>query len=274
MGVVFQFFQLLPTLSVLQNIMLPMDFCNLYTPIERKERAMSLLELVDIADHAHKQPNKLSGGQQQRAAIARALANDPPIIATDEPTGNLDSKTANQIFELFEQLVDEGKTILMVTHDDDLAKRASRTVILADGEIVNEYLAKALPILSHDAMLKASRKLKPRHFAAGETIIQQGSAPESFFIVEDGRPKVFLEFKDRRNIYVESLEQGTFFGEMGLIKGGTREVMVRAPSDEPVTLYSLPKSDFESILADSPEAQALFEESIQARIDRLEIIDT
>ncbi|TAK14835.1 MAG: ABC transporter ATP-binding protein [Anaerolineae bacterium] len=138
LGVVFQFFQLLPTLSVVQNVMIPMDFCNMYVPAERMGIAMNLLEQVGIADHAHKPPSRLSGGQQQRAAIARALANDPPIIATDEPTGNLDSKTANQVFELFQKLVDGGKTILMVTHDEDLAKRAGRTVEIADGEIIRQ----------------------------------------------------------------------------------------------------------------------------------------
>jgi putative ABC transport system ATP-binding protein len=118
LGVVFQFFQLLPTLTALENVRLP--------------------ELVGIAEHAHKLPNHLAGGQQQRAAIARALANDPPIIATDEPTGNLDWHTAETVMELFENLVSQGKTILMVTHDDDLAARAARTIALADGEIVSE----------------------------------------------------------------------------------------------------------------------------------------
>jgi putative ABC transport system ATP-binding protein len=140
MGVVFQFFQLLPTLTVIENVMLPMDFCHMYAMRERQERAMHLLELVDIADHAHKLPSAISGGEQQRAAIARALANDPPIIAADEPTGNLDSKTADSVFELFEALVDEGKTILVVTHDRDLARRVTRIVTLADGEIVDELV--------------------------------------------------------------------------------------------------------------------------------------
>jgi putative ABC transport system ATP-binding protein len=137
-GVVFQFFQLLPTLTVIENVMLPMDFCNMYAMGERPERAMYLLEQVDIADHAHKLPSAVSGGEQQRAAIARALANDPPIIAADEPTGNLDSKTADAVFQLFERLVDEGKTILIVTHDRDLVRRVTRTVTLADGEILDE----------------------------------------------------------------------------------------------------------------------------------------
>ncbi len=139
-GVVFQFFQLLPTLTVVENVMLPMDFCNMYTIRERQERAMHLLEQMDIADHAHKLPSAVSGGEQQRAAIARALANDPPILAADEPTGNLDSKTAEAVFQLFERLVGAGKTILVVTHDRDLARRVTRTLTLADGEIVDEMV--------------------------------------------------------------------------------------------------------------------------------------
>ena len=137
-GVIFQFFQLLPTLTVLENVMLPMDFCNMYAPRERKDKAMHLLELVDMAENAHKLPSATSGGQQQRAAIARSLANDPRILVADEPTGNLDSKTANAIFDLFNKLVADGKTILMVTHDSDLASRVTRAVMVADGEIVDE----------------------------------------------------------------------------------------------------------------------------------------
>jgi putative ABC transport system ATP-binding protein len=137
-GVVFQFFQLLPTLTVVENVMLPMDFCNVYSMREREEKALHLLEQVEMTDHAHKLPTAVSGGQQQRVAIARALANDPPIIVADEPTGNLDSKTAESVFRLFEGLVDEGKTILMVTHDHDLAKRVTRTIILSDGVMLSD----------------------------------------------------------------------------------------------------------------------------------------
>ena len=144
-GVIFQFFQLLPTLTVLENVMLPMDFCNTYVARERPERAMQLLELVDMAENAHKLPSACSGGQQQRAAIARSLANDPQIIVADEPTGNLDSKTANAIFDLFTRLVHDGKTILMVTHDIDLASRATRAVKVADGEIVDEIVHRTIP---------------------------------------------------------------------------------------------------------------------------------
>ena len=138
-GVVFQFFQLLPTLTTLENVMLPMDFCATPPFSERRKRALELLVLMEIEDQAHKLPSALSGGQQQRVAIARALATDPPILAADEPTGNLDSKTATAVFSLFERLVNMGKTILMVTHDPDLARRATRQLHIADGVIANDF---------------------------------------------------------------------------------------------------------------------------------------
>ena len=138
MGIVFQFFQLLPTLTLAENIMLPMDLARMYTPSQRYDRAYHLLEQVGLAEDGHKFPAAVSGGQQQRAAIARALANDPAIVVADEPTGNLDSQAAEGIFALFEASVAAGKTIVMVTHDDELAERAPRTVVLADGLIVDE----------------------------------------------------------------------------------------------------------------------------------------
>jgi putative ABC transport system ATP-binding protein len=135
-GVVFQFFQLLPTLSVLQNVMLPMDLAGRYPLRQQQQRAMHLLEQMGIADHAHKLPAAMSGGQQQRIAIARALANDPPLLVADEPTGNLDSGTAQEVLAVFETLVAQGRTLVLVTHDADMARRATRTIRLADSKIV------------------------------------------------------------------------------------------------------------------------------------------
>jgi putative ABC transport system ATP-binding protein len=137
LGIVFQFFQLLPTLTVVENVMIPMDLAGKFEG-QRLERALFLLDQVGIVDDAYKFPTSISGGEQQRAAIARALANDPPIVVADEPTGNLDSRTAESVFQLFESLVAEGKTILMVTHDGELASRVPRTITLADGLIVSE----------------------------------------------------------------------------------------------------------------------------------------
>ncbi len=139
-GVVFQFFQLLPTLTILENVMLPMDFCNSYPKKDRKERALSLLNLVNIKEQADKLPSALSGGQQQRAAIARALANDPPIIIADEPTGNLDSQTATSIFELFAALTKAGKTVIIVTHEKDFSGYFEDSISIADGVVVNEVV--------------------------------------------------------------------------------------------------------------------------------------
>ncbi len=135
-GVVFQTFELLPTLSLVQNVMLPMDFAHRYTRRQRRERAMHLLEQVEIAAHARKPPTAISGGQQQRVAIARALANDPSIIIADEPTGSLDSATTGTVLDVFSALAAAGKTVILVTHDKDVAARGSRVITLADGEMI------------------------------------------------------------------------------------------------------------------------------------------
>ncbi len=137
-GIIFQFFQMLPALTLLQNVMLPMDFAKKFTPRERKERALQLLETVDLADQANKLPGNVSGGQQQRAAIARALANDPELLVADEPTGNLDTRTANDVFDMFVQLVKQGKTLVMVTHDKELSRRVPRVVEIIDGKITRD----------------------------------------------------------------------------------------------------------------------------------------
>ncbi|MBK8050615.1 MAG: ABC transporter ATP-binding protein [Anaerolineales bacterium] len=138
-GIIFQFFQLLPALTLLKNVILPMDLAGKYKPRERRTRALQLLEMVGLADQAHKLPGMVSGGQQQRAAIVRALANDPPLLVADEPTGNLDQEAAHRIFDLFHQLVADGKAMVVVTHDKDLAHTLPRQVEIADGQIVADH---------------------------------------------------------------------------------------------------------------------------------------
>jgi ABC-type lipoprotein export system ATPase subunit len=136
LGIVFQFFQLLPSLNLIENVAIAMDFCDAYPAREHKERALHLLEQVGLAGHAYKTPAKISGGQQQRVALARALANDPAVILADEPTGNLDSRTAGEIYDLFASLLEQGKTLLVVTHDKEVARQASRSIEIADGKIL------------------------------------------------------------------------------------------------------------------------------------------
>lgn len=150
-GVIFQFFQLLPTLTVLENTLLPMEFCRVWKPRERTERAFALLEQVGLTDQAQKLPNTLSGGQQQRAAIARALANDPPLLVGDEPTGNLDSRTADRVFQLFADLVAQGKTFIMVTHDNELAARIPRVIQVQDGVLLEGHEHHASEYRAHSA---------------------------------------------------------------------------------------------------------------------------
>jgi putative ABC transport system ATP-binding protein len=136
LGVVYQFFQLMPTLTILDNVLLPMDLCGNFRGRQSMERAMELLQKVELQDHAHKKPSAISGGQQQRVAIARALANDPPILIADEPTGRLDQATAEMILQIFDHLAQDGKTVLVATHDHSQERRVGRMLQISDGKIV------------------------------------------------------------------------------------------------------------------------------------------
>ncbi len=254
-GVIFQFFQLLPTLTVLENLMLPMDFCNTYNRRERKTRALALLERVDLVDQANKLPSALSGGQQQRVAIARALANDPPLLVADEPTGNLDSKTADSVFQLFEQLVSQGKTIVMVTHDRDLAQRVTRTVIIADGQIIEEYLARTFPGLSELQLVRVTRQVARQTFAPGETIIQAGAPPANFYMITDGEVEVHLRTPNGEEFIVARRGKGQYIGEIELLRGGNSIATVRAAMDQGAELAALDPQEFATAVAESAAAR-------------------
>ena len=153
-GIIFQFFQLLPSLNLLQNIILPMEFVKKHPRSERRRRAAELLEMVGLGDQMHKLPSQVSGGQQQRAAIARALANDPPLVVADEPTGNLDAKTSADVFDLFSCLVDEGKTLIMVTHNPELACQVPRTIEIRDGRIIQDWNCNKPPQDKNETLLR------------------------------------------------------------------------------------------------------------------------
>ena len=251
LGIVFQFFQLLPTISVIENIMLPMDFCRTYPMREREKRALELLDLVELTEHAYKLPTALSGGQQQRVAIARALANDPPIIIADEPTGNLDSKTADSVFELFRDLVGQGKTIIIVTHDSGLAKRTQRTALITDGEIVNEYVAKAMPTLTREQLLQATHIAKEQHYEAGTMIVSEGAQADTFYIVSKGTVDVVLPRPNQSDVIALQLGPGKFFGEMAFFHDRKRKASVRASEHESVEVLAISYDQLEGLLDQS-----------------------
>ena len=271
LGIVFQFFQLLPMLSLVENVMLPMDFCNMYGSHERRQREMKLLEMVELADQASKLPSALSGGQQQRVAIARALANDPPILIADEPTGNLDSKTAESVFALFNQLISQGKTIIIVTHDSGLAKRTTRTALIADGEIVNEYLAKALPMLTPVQLLEATRSIQPQQYEAGAMILTEGRSSDKFYVVSKGTVEVVLPRPNQSDVIAVQLGPGKYFGEMEFFHQHRNLASVRAYEGGPVEVLAMDYATLNNLLSQSePAREALHQGADQHEQENVE----
>ena len=269
LGIVFQFFQLLPILTVIENVMLPMDFCNLYNPRERKEKAIEALSLVGVAEQANKLPSQLSGGEQQRVAIARALANDPPIIMADEPTGNLDSKTSSIVFDVFEKLVAGGKTIVMVTHDSDMARRVNRTIIIADGEIIEEFLAKTFPELNQSQLIWTTARLKSKKFTSGTAIINQYEPAENFYFVTKGEANVVVKASNGENYQVAHLRKGDYFGGIGLVRGCPNMTTVRADGKGEVEVSYLDKENFNQFLEMSPVLREIIQKTNDERFQSI-----
>jgi ABC-type lipoprotein export system ATPase subunit len=264
LGILFQFFQLLPALSLLQNVILPMDLAGKYARRERRRRAEGLLEIVGLAEHQNKLPSMISGGQQQRAALARALANDPPLIVADEPTGNLDSKTAETIFALFNELVTQGKTVIIVTHDSSLAKGAHRTALIADGEIVNEYVAKALSTLTFDQLLAASHMVQPRLYDAGAMILDEGKNSDAFFIVAKGNVEVILPRPNHSDVVVVELGPGKYFGEMEFFHERRSRASIRASKTGPVQVFALTYEQLSQLLSQSEVTREVLHKAADA----------
>lgn len=251
LGIIFQFFQLLPTLTLLENVILPMEFARRYNAKERRERALELLHMVGVADHAGKYPSAVSGGQQQRVAIARALANDPAVLVADEPTGNLDTKTADAIFRIFENFARQGRTILMVTHDNELASRASRVVLLADGEIAESSVAYALPALDQKQLVELSSRLDPVRYPSGAVIFRQGTPADKFYIIIKGEVEVVLEHASGSEVISGKMSQGQYFGEVGLLSNTPRSATIRVTTGGEAMLMALDREMFQQLMVDS-----------------------
>ena len=209
LGIVFQFFQLLPTLSVLDNTMLPMDFCGTYRKTEREEIARNLLRTLEIEDLSDSFPNSISVGHQQCAAIARALANDPPIILADEPTGNLDSKTGEMVIDIFKKLVSSGKTIIMVTHDRKLASQAQRILLLRDGILINEALTNAFLKINEITLAKMDQKSETFEVKGGNSVFFSAQEKSWFWILEKGAMALSnLDKKGNPIVEITSFSEG------------------------------------------------------------------
>ncbi len=267
LGIVFQFFQLLPMLNLLENVMLPMDYVGMYEIDQRPKKALELLDLVGLKDQAQQLPRAVSRGQQQSAAIARAMATDPPILVADEPTGNLDSRSAAVIIDLFEQLSHQGKTILMVTHDSSMTERASRTVFISDGELVDETIAQALPLLSHPLMKELARRVEKRSYQPGAIILQQKKSVDNFYMIQSGQVEIVLQGRFSDDLVITSLKKNDFFGEIALLKGGKAIASVRASDEEPVELLALPREDFNWLMEESPLTEEAICLIVQQRLD-------
>lgn len=257
-GIVFQFFQLLPTLTLLENTILPMDYCNVYAYNERPKRAMELLKMVGLEDHAYDLPANVSNGQQQAAAIARSMATDPPIIVADEPTGNLDTRSADVVIKVFQELASRGKTILIVTHDPGLTSRVDRTVIISDGEIINPTVASTLPSLDHPQMLQVTKAIETRAYKPGETIIQKGQAVDHFYMIANGRVQVNPNCAVTDPSLLNTLNNNQFFGEIELMHDQNALATVAAAG--PTEVAALPKDAFFKILDESPATADLLKQ--------------
>jgi len=265
-GIVFQFFQLLPTLTLLENTMLPMDYCDVYRPNERPERAMELLKTVGLEEQAHKLPASVSSGQQQSAAIARALATDPPIIVADEPTGNLDSRSAEAVLRLFAEMARRGKTILLVTHDPSFTRSTDQTVILSDGEIIDDLVARALPLLSHPQMLQATHQAEKRRYEPGSVILRQGQQVDHFFMIAHGEVEIVLSSPGCPEISLACLGAGQFFGEVELLHRENSIASARAGATGPVELSLIPRDGFHKLLRGSQPTQEMVTKVAQMRL--------
>ncbi|MBP1701191.1 MAG: cyclic nucleotide-binding protein [Chloroflexi bacterium] len=265
LGIVFQFFQLLPMLSILENTILPMDFCNQYPPAERESRARALLDLVGLGVEAEKLPAALSGGQQQLAAIARALANDPPLIVADEPTGNLDSRSAARILDLFDELVVQGKTIIIVTHDSSLAKRTARRVLISDGMLIDENIAHALPMLSHPQMLRLSHLAVARSFQPGATLAKHDNGKVGLFVVAQGHVEAVRHYRSGESELVERLGPGAYFSELELEQDERSTLSFRSAAEESVEALWVSHEAFYHFLGESHAAESALRQAAGER---------
>lgn len=272
LGIVFQFFQLLPMLTLLENVMLPMDYVDMYDFDERPKRALELLTLVGLEKFANKLPVLVSTGQQQLAAIARAMACDPPLLIADEPTGNLDTRSADTIIRIFEHFVEQGKTIVMVTHDPSLTSRTHRNIIISDGELIDETISRSLPQLRHRHMLEFTKLAQRRTYQPRESIISRDEPVKHFFMIREGNVEVVLQKQRSKETILSRLGPDEFFGDIELLRGGKSIANVRAGGG-PVEVLTIPRDDFARVMEQSPITAEAVSRIVQKRLEEHRMAD-
>jgi energy-coupling factor transporter ATP-binding protein EcfA2 len=222
--------------------------------------------MVGLEKQAHKLPAAVSTGQQQSAAIARALATEPPVIAADEPTGNLDSRSAEVIIDLFDSLIKNGKTIIMVTHDPSLTERTTRTVIISDGEIINETVANCFVHLTHHQLLDITLQVETLSYPPGTTILKQGQDIDHFFMIVSGEVEINLVSDSGKTTPITRLGPNQYFGEVELLSGGQTIASVRASQSGPVELVAINRHVFVDLVKESPLTEDTLSRIVHQRL--------
>jgi putative ABC transport system ATP-binding protein len=263
LGVVFQFFQLLPMLTLVENVLLPMDFCNKYTESERLTRAMDLLVMMGLEKDADKLPGAVSGGQQQSAAIARALANDPPIIVADEPTGNLDARTADFVYEKFQSLAQDGRTIIMITHDPEIEHRLSRTVLISDGEVIDPLLAHTFHWMPHPALRVCTDALQHRTLSPRQPLDLNGEYANALVLVESGQ--IQAQQNNAMNM-MRTFKPGDFLAGSQVTNTHLPGFTQPTAAEDPTKIAVLPYAALQQAAQTYPEIQTQFEQQLQSTL--------
>jgi ABC-type lipoprotein export system ATPase subunit len=247
-GSMLQGHSLFASLSVLDNVQLPLELAGSVPRGERQEQARERLAQVGMLNYAQVRPSSLSEGQRRRVALAQALANDPPVLLADEPTQSLDPLRAGAVFRLFGRLAEAGKCVIMATRDYDLAARASRALVLSNGEVVSQHVSTALPALDLVQLNAAAERLTPRRYAPGQVVVRQGERADRFFIIARGEADVLIERPDGEPVHVNTLSPGQYFGEIALVQGGRRTATVRASAAAGLDVLTLGREAFSGLL--------------------------
>lgn len=267
-GILLQDQQLIAGLNVLQNVQLALELADVISTKDRVDHAREALAQVGMLNYESARAASLSVGQRRRAALAQALANEPPLILADEPTQGLDPIRAAAVFRLFHRLAEAGKTVIIATHDYELASRGGRAVVLSDGEIVNQHVTEAFAALDLVQLNAAAERLQPRRYAPGQVIVRQGDRADRFFIIARGEAEVLIEMPDGAPVLINTLGPGQYFGEVAVVRRTPRTATVRASDKSGLDVLALGRDVFSQLLEHSEPTRERIDSVIRERIAR------